>query len=47
MTSDNLEQCEQSHELFIPEVSSREALDIVKWDSIAHLAPEGWIHVGS
>ena len=38
---------EQSHELFVPEVSSREALDIVKWDSIVHLAPEEWIHVGS
>ena len=34
---------EQGHELFVPEVSSRDALDIVHWDSILHLAPEEWI----
>ena len=33
--------------LFVPEVSSREALDIVSWDSIVHLAPEQWIAAGS
>ena len=38
---------ERSHELFVPEVSSREALDIVSWDSIVHLAPEKWIAAGS
>ena len=37
---------EQSPEVFVPEVSSREALDIVNWDSIVHLAPEEWIDVG-
>ncbi|CAB3977436.1 Hypothetical predicted protein [Paramuricea clavata] len=38
---------EQGHELFVPEVSSRDALDIVNWDSIVHLAPEEWIDGGS
>ena len=38
---------EQSHEVFVPEASSREALDIVNWDSIVYLAPEEWIDVGS
>ena len=38
---------EEGHELFVPEVSLREALDIVNWDSIVHLAPEEWIAVRS
>ena len=33
---------EQSHQLFVAEVSSREALDIVKWDS-----KWDWVHLGS
>lgn len=38
---------EQGHKMFVPEVSSRVALDIVNWDSIVHLAPEEWLDVSS